>query len=188
MLECAGHNCAVSGGCHNLCSFSLFLKCFFLLRKATLFFAFAGLALVPQSTLRGLGVGSAVALLFVLAVNLSLTPIMLLSFPSFFFSPLSQPGPCWSWVPARVAAWWNTHEESSLAVEQSFFYRLGKRITGSVWVALAVVLGVSAFCLLFAYPAFTFQQYISNSYQLALPRGDPYTDAVLTMQDDFGGG
>jgi uncharacterized membrane protein YdfJ with MMPL/SSD domain len=160
MLETAGHNCLVSG--------------------FTLFFAFSGLALVPQSTLKGLGVGSAVALLFVLLVNLSMTPVLLLWFRGFFFDNFRGPETCWRFVPERVARWWIGEDDSD--VSKSWFYRVGKRLTSSTLVACLVIFAVSLFCLAFIYPAVSFPEHISDSFQLALPRDDPFTDAILSMQ------
>ncbi len=166
MLETAGHNCAVSG--------------------CTLLFAFFSLVLVPQATLRGLGMGSFVALLFAILCNLTVTPIMLLLFERFYLAGVAPVGTYPAWVPRRVAQWW-TADASAEALEANAFYRLGKRLTAP-WPAALVIVGLVAFCASFAYPAVTFSDHISDSFLLALPRGDPFSNAVLRMAADFGKG
>ncbi len=166
MLETAGHNCAVSG--------------------STLLFAFLSLILVPQSTLRGLGVGSFVALLCVILCNLSVTPIMLIFFERFYMASAAPVASCPSWMPGGISKWWMS-DSNSEPVEESSFYKLGKRLT-TPWVAVVVIFVLSGFCLAFAYPAVTFDQHISDSFLLALPRGDPFSEAVLRLTEDFGKG
>lgn len=128
------------------------------------------------------------ALFFVLCANLSLTPIFLLWFRRFFFDSLKSPETCWRWVPQRVASWWIGEEETAESFRTSSFYRIGKRLTGSTAVAAVVILAITLFCGLFVYPAVTFPNYISDSFQLALPRGSAFAEAILSMQRDFGDG
>ena len=110
---------------------------------------------------------------------------MLLLFERFFYLPMVGRSTCWSFVPPRLAAWWIGNDSPT---ETSSFYRIGKVLTEKWYAAVIVIFIITLFCGAFSYPAFTFTTYISDSFQLALPRGDPFTDAVLAMQHDFGDG
>ena len=55
-----------------------------LVSGVTLAVCFAGLILLPLDSMRSLGIGTSVAVLVSLAVNLTLTPVLLLSAPRFF--------------------------------------------------------------------------------------------------------
>lgn len=88
MIKSAGHTILVSG--------------------ATLCFCFLGLMLIPIDLIRSTGVGCALSVGTAFAVNLTLTPVLLLTFPNFFERCIEP----WPWSKERYAGASNNFESS----------------------------------------------------------------------------
>eukprot|EP00939_MAST-03C_sp_MAST-3C-sp1_P004906 g4906.t1 len=85
MLDHAGYNVFVSGTCLMLC--------------------FAGLLCFPVTLIFSLGLGAAVAVLSAIVVNLTITPVVLYSFPEFFADDRYAGLVCVVAAWARIRAW-----------------------------------------------------------------------------------
>jgi MMPL family len=191
MLSASGHNIMVSG--------------------TTLAAAFLGLMLLPVQSLRGLGLTSGLAVIIVLAANLSLFPAMLLIFPNFFrqardplrledirtFFRRRQVSRDTSSLSINTGTVYETSplvaNSSNLSdtvdtdeiIARSRWYRLAQIVTRFPFNVLTIVL-VMGFSAPFAWKALGFP--ISGSVEMALDIWSPVTKAYNRLNDEFGYG
>lgn len=135
----------------------------------TLSIALAGLAFFPVTILSSIGVGITVAVLVLLATNLTFTPVLLLIIGR--------------WIEPDRNGMELTEEEIQKKTTSGFFYKVGKFATRYNYLILVLI-------LLFTLPiAFQILQARAESETLFLaPRGSDSSEGFLLLQEKFGAG
>ena len=159
MNEHAGHTITVSG--------------------LTLAVTFLGLIFFPLELLSTIGLGAAITIIVTLAVNLTLTPALLLTFTKFFQK--------FSLYRKLVKSEPQTKEEADKKeLEQQFksiWFKVGKFSTR---FAPFVIIAIVVIAIPVSIQVFKFER--SIDFQQLLPRGSDSREGYIAMSNDFNPG
>lgn len=191
MLCCAGHTVLVSG--------------------CTLMICWLGLTFFPVTLLSSGGLAAAMSILSTLMVNLSLTPVLILTFPHFFYTQLiadtEKPGTlavlcCGGSKRAGVASRkvdedtatsllpsppTESHESGAQALlnddTERQFYRLGESVLGCKY-GLVLLLAVATIPMVWVVTRLSY----AVELQQLTPRDSPATQSMDYLKEKFGAG
>lgn len=161
----------------------------------TLQLSFLALLFFPITVISSLGLGCALALVITLVVNLTLVPALILTFPGFFGVTEScftsccgtkkDPAPPIDQPYMMTSADFSISHNYDPNEMEGCWGKLAK-CTTTTWVAVLIVLGMSALTTPFFMKFLQLET--TDAWTVAIPRGSPVNAAFDKVADNFGQG